>query len=260
MPPSHRRRLETGERLLGTVLACGDPALAELVGARFDFAWIDLEHSALDVADVPPLALALSAAGCAALVRLPSARFERLAAVLDTGVDGVVVPRVQSAAEAADVVARMQYPPAGTRGFAARRAAGYGRHEVHGADGSACLVQIESRAAVTAASEIAEIGGVDALVIGTADLALDLGLPADLSGPDMAAALAAVREAAHGAGAAFGVAAGGDAQVISTATGDHPDLIVYSADLRIYAAAVDRVAAGLRAALLAAPGGSTEAS
>ncbi|HEX7299597.1 MAG TPA: aldolase/citrate lyase family protein [Solirubrobacteraceae bacterium] len=249
MASSVRRRLAAGERLLGTVLACRDPGLAELAGAHFDLAWIDLEHSALDIADVPPLALALTAARCDPLVRLPSSQFERFAAVLDVGIDGVVVPRLETAAEAADVVARMHYPPAGTRGFAARRGAGYDG-QVRDDDGPACLVQIESRAAVTAAPEIAEIHGVDALVVGSADLALDLGVPAELTGVAMRAALAAVRDAAHGAGAAFGLAVSGEPEVIAGAAGGCADLIVYSADVRIYAKALDEAGARLRTALL----------
>jgi 2-keto-3-deoxy-L-rhamnonate aldolase RhmA len=250
MASSLQMRLQAGERLLGTVLACRDPALAELAGSRFQFAWIDLEHSALDIADVPPLAVALKAAGCAALVRLPSSQFERLLAVLDAGVDGVVVPRVHTAAEAADFVAQIRYPPVGTRGFAARRAAGYGRAHVHGGVAPACLIQIESRAGVTMAPAIAEIDGVDALVVGTADLALDLQVQPDLDGPAMGTALAAVRKAAHSAGAAFGVAAGGNADLIASAAGGCPDLVVYSADVRIYAEAFDDVATRLRAALV----------
>jgi 2-keto-3-deoxy-L-rhamnonate aldolase RhmA len=246
MAPSLRQRLHAGEQLLGTVVTWRDPALAELVGTRFDLAWIDLEHSALDVADVPPLAVALRAAGCAALVRLPGWRFERLAAVLDAGVDGVVVPRVESAGEAADLVARISYPPHGRRGFAARRSAGYGRVDAPAPARATCLVQIESRAAVDSAAAIAAIEGVDALVVGTADLALDLGIEPDLGAPGLVEALAAVRAAAHGLGAAFGIAAGGDPKLIAAAA---PDVVVYSADVRLYARAVDDAAACLVAAL-----------
>jgi 2-keto-3-deoxy-L-rhamnonate aldolase RhmA len=251
--------LQGRQRLLGTVLACRDPALAELAGARFDFAWIDLEHSPLDLADMHPLALALTAAGCAAMVRLPSSGFERLPAILDTGIDGVVIPRVRSANEAAELIARMHYPPAGTRGFAARRAAGYGRRQILSDDDPVCWVQIESRAAVAAAQEIAGIDGVDALVVGTSDLALDLQVAPDLGEATIGAALATVRAAAHAAGAAFGVAAGGDAHLIATAGGDCPDLIVYSADVRLYAEAVDDASARLRAALSDSTPRSTDA-
>jgi 2-keto-3-deoxy-L-rhamnonate aldolase RhmA len=247
--PSFLTRLRSGEQLLGTVVTCRDPALAELVGLRFHFAWIDLEHSMLDVGDVPALAVALRAAQCAALVRLPSSRFERLTAVLDFGVDGVVVPRVEDVAEAADVVARIRYPPFGTRGLAARRGVGYGQGGPHPPSVAACLVQIESRTAVSSSAAIAAIDGIDGLVVGTADLALDLGVEPDLAEPEIRDALSKVQAAAHGAGIAFGLAVGGDPKLIATVGPGHPEVVVYSADVRIYAQAVADAVGRLSAAL-----------
>lgn len=221
---------------LGTVLASPDPALAEMVAEAFDLAWIDLEHGPLDVRDVLRLSLALRAGRCAALVRLSGSRFERLDAVLDCGVDGVVVPRVETAAEAAAVVAQLRHPPHGRRGHALRRAAGYGRR-AHA--GVGCLIQIESGPAVAAAAAIAAVPGVDGLVVGTADLALALGVDLDLHSPAMRRALADVRDATEAAGVAFGLATGGDPADILDAVGRRPDLVVYSADVRMYVDAID---------------------
>jgi 2-keto-3-deoxy-L-rhamnonate aldolase RhmA len=237
------------EPLVGTVITSADPLLAEVIGSRFDLAWIDLEHSGIDVAAVPVLAMALAGAGCATLVRLPDDRFERLAAVLDAGVDGVVIPRIARATDAAAVVARTRYPPSGTRGYAARRAALYGLRDDRRDEPPVCLVQIESRSAVASAGTIASTDGVDALVVGIADLALDLGVAPDLDEPDLGRALAAVREAANTSDVRFGIAAGGDPQAIMRAAGGRPDVVVYSADARIYAHAVDDAVARLGAAL-----------
>src|SRR3954469_7505157 len=106
---------------IGTVLSLPGAALAELAGAALDFAWIDLEHGALGLADVQAMAVGLAAAGCAAHVRLPSAAYARLAAVVDAGVDGVVAPRVESPDEICALVRALRYPPAGRRGFGPRR-------------------------------------------------------------------------------------------------------------------------------------------
>jgi 2-keto-3-deoxy-L-rhamnonate aldolase RhmA len=249
MAPSLGQRLRAGEPLLGTVITCRDPALAELVGVRFDLAWIDLEHSPIDVADMPALAIALHASRCAALVRLPDSGFDRLGAVLDAGVDGVVVPRVESPAEATDVIARLHHPPLGRRGFAARRATAYGRGNADAQAEPACLIQIESRAAVGSAGAIAAVEEVGGLIVGTADLALDLQIEPDLAAPGMVNALAAVRAAAHEARVAFGIAAGGDPELIARAAGARPDVVVYSADVRLYAQAIDHAVAGLASAL-----------
>jgi 2-keto-3-deoxy-L-rhamnonate aldolase RhmA len=214
--------------LIGTVLTLPDPVLAELLGAPFDLAWIDLEHAALTVAAVPALAVALRAAGCRAEVRLPSWRSEALAPVVDAGVDGVVAPCVESAADAAAFVRRLRLPPDGERGYGPRRAGGYGRGEppVPG-----CTVQIESAAAVEAAEDIAAVDGVDALVVGCADLALSVGADA------LAGAVVSVRDAARGRGARFGIA-GAPLDLLRGGA----DVIVHGVDVRIYAAAADRAA------------------
>src|SRR6185312_2834466 len=111
--------------------------------------------------------------------RLPHAGSELLGPVLDAGVDGVVAPRVDDAATARALVARLRYPPAGTRGFGPRRAGDYGRSGP--ISPVTCTVQIESPAGVAAAADIAAVDGVDAIVLGCADLTRALDAPQDLS-------------------------------------------------------------------------------
>jgi 2-keto-3-deoxy-L-rhamnonate aldolase RhmA len=218
--------------LLGTVITLADPVLAELLGAPFDFAWLDLEHAALTVAAVPGLAVALRAAGCRAEVRLPSWRSEALAPVLDAGVDGVVAPGLEASADAEAFVRRLRYPPAGTRGFGPRRAGGYGRGDV---PAPRCTVQVESAPGVEAAAAIAAVDGVDAIVVGCADL----GLSAGPSAP--AAAVGRVRAAARASGIAFGIAGAPAGRLAELARGG-ADLIVGPVDVRLYAAAADDAA------------------
>src|SRR3954451_2484433 len=148
--PSRRRVME-----IGTVLSFPGAALAELAGSALDFAWIDLEHGALSLGDMQAMAVGLAAAGCAAHVRLPASDADRLGAVLDAGVDGVVAPRVESAQEARDLVGRLRYPPAGRRGFGPRRAGRFGRTAAFWTSTESrvtCTVQIESRTGVAAAA------------------------------------------------------------------------------------------------------------
>jgi 4-hydroxy-2-oxoheptanedioate aldolase len=227
---------------IGMVLSLPGAALAELAGTALDFAWIDLEHGALGLGDMQAMAIGLAAAGCAAHVRLPSARAEQLAAVLDAGVDGVVAPRLESAAEARELAERLRYPPVGRRGFGPRRAGRFGRTaSFWSATESrvACTAQIESRAGVAAAAEIAAVPGIDALVVGCSDLSLDLDVPLDLAAGSLRDALGAVAAAATAARVRFGIAASGDpAGVLAVAAG-RADLLVYSADTRVYSSAVD---------------------
>lgn len=223
-------------------------ALAELVAEPLDFVWIDLEHGALDARDVQPLAVAARAAGCGALARLASSDSPRVAAILDAGVDGVVVPRVESAEQARSLVERLRHPPRGSRGFAARRAAGYGRPAIEGRD-PLCLAQIESAAGVEAAEEIAAVDGVDALVVGCADLALALDGTLEPGSQRLRDAIARVQGAAEHAEIASGIAGPDDAQLLTELAGPSSTLLVCSADVRLYARAVDEVAELVRASV-----------
>jgi 4-hydroxy-2-oxoheptanedioate aldolase len=176
-----RRRLAAGETLLGAFLNLGS-ALAADVCARAGFDWllVDLEHGAGTEAELIP---ALHAIGgrCTALVRVEANERPRFARALDSGADGVMVPLVDSAAEAAHAVGCMRYPPRGVRGVASmNRAKGWGFAE--GAADALCVVQIETRGAIDQAREIAAIDGVDVLFVGPSDLGAALGtteLPLD---------------------------------------------------------------------------------
>jgi 4-hydroxy-2-oxoheptanedioate aldolase len=237
---------------VGTVLSLPDPVLAELACRSLDFAWIDLEHGALSVRDAQVLALAVQSTGADAYVRLPSCEAELLPAVLDAGVDGVVAPRVDTPEQAAALVRRLRYPPTGSRGFGPRRAGGFGRVAGYSSSPGArvrCLLQIESAAGVAAAAEIAAIDGVDALVLGCADLSLELGAPQRLDDPGLALAAERVADAAAAAGIGFAVAGPGDARGLAALAAGRAEAVVLGADVRLYAGGVDGPVEQLRAAL-----------
>jgi 4-hydroxy-2-oxoheptanedioate aldolase len=228
---------------VGTVLSLPGCALAELAGLALDFAWIDLEHGALGLGDVQAMVVGLAAAGCAAHVRVSCTDSEQLPAILDAGVDGVVAPRMESADEAVALSSRLRYPPAGRRGIGLRRAGEYGRRRTEQAP--FCCVQIESRAGVAAASAIAAVDGVNAMVVGCSDLSAELGVPDDLGAEVLREAIAEVANAAAAAGIAFGLAGSGDPGTLARLARGRADLLVYSADTRIYSAAMDAAAASV---------------
>src|SRR5215208_1250412 len=100
---------------LGTVITLPDVALAELTASAVDFVWIDLEHGALSARDVQPLAVAARAGGAVALVRVAGSEDPALGRALDAGVQGVVVARVETRAQAERALERLRYPPRGSR-------------------------------------------------------------------------------------------------------------------------------------------------
>lgn len=232
-----RRRLVAGLRLSGTVVSVPDVGLAELTASAVDFVWIDLEHGALSGRDVQPLAIAARSAGAASLVRVRDPEDGALGAALDAGVDGVVVPRVERAADAERVAGRLRYPPRGSRGLAARRASAFGQGPRGTAD-PVLMAQIESAGGVERAGAIADVEGVDALVVGCADLALDMGEPADRASAPLRDAIVHVQRAAEAAGIASGVAGPADPGALMELAGERSTVLVLGADVRIYAGAL----------------------
>ncbi|MFO1539500.1 MAG: HpcH/HpaI aldolase family protein [Chloroflexota bacterium] len=206
-----RRRLLAGEILNGTFLSLGAPIAAELASrAGFDWVLVDLEHGAVGEADLLPMLHALGAGSAAPLVRVERADRLRIGRALDLGAAGVMVPQVQSVAEAELLGAALRYQPGGSRGImtftrgmdwgAGGHAAVAGWHErVTG------IAQVETGAAVDLAPELAAVGGVDCLFVGPADLSHALGVPGQLDAPVFDAAVRRVGRAARDAGKAAGI-------------------------------------------------------
>jgi 2-keto-3-deoxy-L-rhamnonate aldolase RhmA len=207
---------------VGTVLSLPGAFYAELLARHFDFVWIDLEHAALGPAEMQEAVIGVQAAGAAALVRIPvDAPFSPS---LDAGADGIVVPRVRSAREAEAIARRLRHAPEGVRGYGPRRLAVWPR-----AQQPTCAVQIEDLAGVHASQAIAEVDGVDALVVGVADLSFELGEPLVLDAPPLRSAIDAVCGAASEAGVRFGLAG----LPVEAAAGADADLVVVSSDVRL---------------------------
>jgi 4-hydroxy-2-oxoheptanedioate aldolase len=222
---------------VGTVLSVPGAFYAELLARHFDFVWIDLEHGALGPAEMQQAVIGVQAAGAAALVRVPiDAPFSPS---LDAGADGIVVPRVRSAREAEAIARRLRHAPEGVRGYGPRRLAVWPR-----AEQPTCAVQVEDLAGVHASLSIAAVDGVDALVVGVADLSFELGEPLVLDAPPLRSAIDAVRGAAREAGIRFGLAG----LPVDAAAGADADLVVVSSDVRLLdgalAAAADAARAG----------------
>ncbi len=236
---------------VGTVLSLPDLAMAEIVARSFDFAWIDLEHSTLDLREVESLAIVCQGHGCSAFVRVPGSNSERIPPVLDAGVDGLVVPMVEDADEARQIAEAFSYPPRGRRGFGPRRASRHGHLErfwEREEERPACWLQIETMGGAAAAPEIAAVEGVDALVIGTADLALDLGVPGSIDDQRLQKSIADTANAAREAGISFALAAGGVPEGLLQTVPPGTNAIVYSVDARIYASVMSDTAERLRQA------------
>lgn len=175
-----KQALRAQRRQIGLWLTLGDPTSAEIcAGAGFDWLLIDGEHVPHSLSSV--LAQLRATSGypdTQAVARVPSADAVAIKQYLDLGVQTLLVPMVQSAAEAAAVVRATRYPPLGERGVGGARAARWGHipNYVHEANEQiAVIVQVETRQAMDELDAIAATEGVDGVFIGPADLSASLG-------------------------------------------------------------------------------------
>jgi len=164
----------------GAWLSIPDELVADTVGRLgFDWVCVDMQHGVIDEAAARAIIRALRAAGAVPFVRVPWNDFGIIGKMLDAGALGIIVPMVNSAAEAAAVVAACRYPPLGARSFGPTMASVlYGSdYFTRANDEIACIPMVETRQALDALDDILAVPGVDAVYVGPADLSLSLGLP-----------------------------------------------------------------------------------
>lgn len=214
----------------------------ELVAlAGFDFAVIDLEHSAMDLETAyRHIGIALLT-GVAPIVRVPSLDGGIVQRILDAGAEGVMLPHVDTVAQAEAAVAAVRFPPHGTRGVGGTSRAGawgalpreeylrYGNEEV------VLIPQLESAEAARNAGPIARVGGVDALLVGAADLSTSLGLPE--SDPAVVDLIAGAVRDTRAVGLPIGNAGGASAASVQAAVDAGFDFTMMSNDASLLGAA-----------------------
>jgi 2-keto-3-deoxy-L-rhamnonate aldolase RhmA len=162
---------------IGTFLSIGSPAVAELAAeVGFDWVLIDLEHGCESEAALPDQLRALRGSNTTAIVRVSAPHPDLISRVLDWGAHGIMVPHVDTVAQAEHCVKSAYYPPKGHRGVSRTvRAYGYGTRVPAGEmPKPTILAQIETAEGVSNADQIAAVEGIDALFIGPADLSYDL--------------------------------------------------------------------------------------
>jgi 4-hydroxy-2-oxoheptanedioate aldolase len=211
---SARERLAKGELSIGMGLRISrsvDIAQA-MQSCDYDWLFIDLEHSPIDLETACQISVAALGAGIAPLVRVPHQQYWMATRVLDGGALGIVMPHVDSAAEAAEVVDHLKYPPVGHRSVAggppqlAYKAVPVGEASAALNEATLIAVMLETPQAIAQADAIAAVPGVDVLLIGTNDLTMELGIPGQFGHAKVAAAYESVIAACrkHGKWAGMG--------------------------------------------------------
>jgi 2-keto-3-deoxy-L-rhamnonate aldolase RhmA len=203
MPHEFRARLKRCEKLLGTMVTLANGASAELLASLgFDWLFIDAEHGPLETRELGEI---LQAVGdkTACIVRVPQAAELPIKKALDLGAHGIIVPQVNTAEQAADVVRFARYAPEGARGVGLARAQGYGLkfREYLGAANReiAVIVQAEHVRAVENIEAIVRVPGIDAVLLGPYDLSASLGVMGRIDDPAVVAAIGRVTDACRAA-------------------------------------------------------------
>jgi 2-keto-3-deoxy-L-rhamnonate aldolase RhmA len=209
-PNPVRKALRERSFCIGTWIQVGHAAVAEvLANAGFDWLCADGEHTDIGPAEFAAVARGLHGRGPVPLVRVRENDTLAIRQMLDMGALGVIVPLVNSAADAEAAVRAAKYPPQGVRGFAFHRGNDWG---VDFADYAAqanaeiaVVVMIESREAVENIEEILAVEGVDGVFIGPYDMSGSYGLPGETAAPVIQRACARVVEACRNAGKSAGI-------------------------------------------------------
>jgi 4-hydroxy-2-oxoheptanedioate aldolase len=229
----------------------GSTLAAETVGrSGVDTVCIDLEHGLWGWDAALPAVLTLSAAGIPVLVRVASHEPSGMMKALDAGADGVIVPHIETASDAAAAVAACRYPPLGTRSWGPTRTSLLSDDDTDQVnDRVVCLAMLESVEAVSNVKEIATTAGLSGILVGSNDLSLDMS-SATLSrtsareSQDFRDLLAAVVQACREAGIVSAAPAGTSAEAeMLKALG--VDVLVLPSDVALLRGAVRQEVAGV---------------
>jgi 4-hydroxy-2-oxoheptanedioate aldolase len=240
--------LANGEIQFGCWLALADTFSAELMAqARFDWLVVDGEHGPNDLRSILAQLQVIAATDAHAVVRVPVGETYMLKQVLDAGAQTVLVPMVESAEQARQLVRDVTYPPHGVRGvgYALTRAARFGTIADYGttADAEICLlVQVENRAGMAALDDILAVEGVHGVFIGPADLAADLGHMGNADHPEVQAAIMDALTRIRAAGKAPGILSTRD-QMTNDAIAAGAQFVAVGADVLLLGQAARALAA-----------------
>jgi 4-hydroxy-2-oxoheptanedioate aldolase len=164
-----------------------------LAGAGFDWLLLDMEHAPNELPMVLSQLHAMAGSDTHPIVRPPWNEMVTIKRLLDIGVQTLLIPYVETEAQAREAVAFTRYPPEGVRGYASGpRASGYGRvadYAKHCASELCVLVQVETRLGLENLERIAAVDGIDGVFVGPGDLAAALGHAGDIGHPDVQAVI-----------------------------------------------------------------------
>src|SRR5450432_1200097 len=208
-----KEALKQGRMQIGTGFwQLRSPEVARaLAAAGFDWAFIDTEHGGFDLETVQDISRVARLAGLAPIIRVGELQYTLVARSLDCGAAGIIFPRVESPELLATAISWTKFPPVGIRGYGlSLHHLDYEAHAFpavidHMNANTLVVLQIETRRALDARDELLSVPGVDAVMIGPADLSISLGVPGQFESPVLVDAIEKVIESCVKLGVAPGI-------------------------------------------------------
>lgn len=206
-----RAKLRENEPALITTLHLCDPSLFELASLMgFDGLWLDLEHHSHSVETAQTMMRAARVGTSDVVARPAKGEFMRLGRLLEAGAQGIMYPRCDNAAEAADVVKWSKFPPLGSRGCDGGNAdmpylsMPLSSYMAAANNETFIAIQLEEQHAIECADEIAAVEGVDILMFGPGDYSASIGVPGQMAHPKLEDATIRIANAARRQGKHWG--------------------------------------------------------
>jgi 2-keto-3-deoxy-L-rhamnonate aldolase RhmA len=182
-----------------------------LASAGFDWTFVDAEHGGFGIEAIREICLAAEMSGITPVVRVAALDYPLIARALDCSAQGIILPRVESRDLLSRAVSWTRFPPKGTRGYGlggpqlGYKAHGFAKVVEHMNANTLVVLQIETVGAFEAREELLSVEGIDAVLIGPADLSISLGVPGEFNHPRMVETIEEIREACVRRGVAPGI-------------------------------------------------------
>ncbi len=183
-----REKLKSGKPTIGSWMQLPNVSVAEILGqAGYDWVAIDLEHGSFSIEGLPAICLALEKGNTLPFARIAQAQAKEIKQALDAGVQGLIFPMINSAAELENAISWSSYPPYGTRGVGYSRANLFGKHfnelVPESTNDIVLIAQIEHIDAVKALDDILSVERLDGIIVGPYDLSASMDLTGKFDDP-----------------------------------------------------------------------------
>ena len=186
-----KEKLASNQGVIGTFMKTGEPAFVEAAGyAGFDFVILDMEHGPISFENMQNNIRAAIISNMMPVVRVEDKSESNIGKALDIGAMGIQVPQIENAWQAREVIKAAKFYPEGQRGVCRFvRAAKYSSMDrydyFHHANENLIILQLEGKEALNNLDDILQVQGIDAVFVGPYDLSQSLGIPGQITHPDV---------------------------------------------------------------------------